>query len=349
MRYTDKMPPKRKKRKTMKVTVLGSCVSRVSLLRGNIAEHGIVDGEKNGLEIEYFLDKHNIALAMLPPPFTKEEVNTITSEYFFDKSREVSLKQSLMKQTISLLLNGEAEYLIMDFYDFHNVFLAYKDTAFAIQSDEFLHTSLCQKYVKDLKPYTFFNMPTWTYYPLVDLFFEKNMQKFDADHIILNRFRANTFFLHTDGKILTIPESSKRPNQCDDKKNPECKRLESYVIEKYNPYVIDISNYFMGDANVWNNWNASHFEKEFYRETYDQILRIIRGEATERYFDEVRLFDQNRSGFQEDMARKFDVEWGLEFYKVFAKQEPAICLNVLDKLYCYAPEDERVIKCMEAY
>lgn len=333
----------------MKITVLGSCVSRVSLLRGNIAEHGIVDGEKNGLEIEYFLDKHNIALAMLPPPFTQDEVNLITNEYFFDKSRETSLKQSLMKQTIPMLLNGESEYLLMDFYDFHNVFLSYKDTAFATQSDEFLHTRLCQRYAKDLTAYTFFNMPTWTYYPLVDLFFEKIMQKFDADHIILNRFRANTFFLYTDGKILTIPESSKRPNQCSDKKNPECKKLEDYVIEKYNPYVIDISDYFMGDANVWDNLNASHFEKEFYRETYDQILRIIRGETTERYFSEVRLFDKDRPGFQEDMTRKFDVEWGLKFYRIFEKQDPAICLNVLDKLYSYAPEDERVIKCLESY
>lgn len=82
----------------MKVTVLGSCVSRVSLLRGQKTGHGIADGEKYGLELEYFLDKHNIALAMMPPPFSEEEVNTITSSELWDKTRDVSLRQSLMKK-----------------------------------------------------------------------------------------------------------------------------------------------------------------------------------------------------------------------------------------------------------
>lgn len=328
----------------MKVSILGSCVSRVSLLRGDRFGHGIADGAKHDLELEYFLDKHNIALAMMPPPFSEAEVDTITSAELWDKSRDVSIKQSLMKKTVPMLLQGEAQYLIMDFYDFHNYFLGYKDTAFATQADEFTNTKLFQKYINELKAYTFFNLPTWMYYPLVDWFFETISQKFDADHIILNRFRANTFYLDTDGKIKRIPDSFKQPFQCNDQKNPECRRLEDYVIAKYNPYVIDLSKYFMGDANMWDNLNASHFEKEFYRETYDQILRIINGEAAERYFDEVNLFFQDRPGYEEDMQRKFDVEYGLELFQSLWGKDNELCLNILDKLYGYAPEDERVIQ-----
>ena len=66
------------------------------------------------------------------------------------------------------------------------------------------------------------------------------------------------------------------------------------MVKKYQPYVINISGYFMGDANIWDNLNASHFEGEFYRETYDQIVRIIRGETEERYFDTVNFFNPQR-------------------------------------------------------
>lgn len=330
----------------MKITVLGSCVSRVSMLRGQQTGHGIADGEKHGLELEYFLDKHNIALAMMPPPFPEEEVNTITSEELWDKTRDKSLRQSLMKETVPMLLQGEAQYLVMDFYDFHNNFLSCGDTAFATQANEFLNTRLCQKYEKELKGYSFFDLPTWVYYPLVDLFFETIMQKFDSDHIILNRFRANTYYLDLDGKIRLIPDRFKQPFQCNDKKNPECRRLEEYVISKYNPYVIDISKYFIGDANIWDNLNASHFEMEFYRETYDQIIRIVKGEAAERYFDEVNLFFQDRPGYEEDKRRKFDVEVGLELFRSLYGNDDEAALNILDKLYCYAPEDRRVIEYM---
>lgn len=50
----------------MKVSVLGSCVSRVSLLNGDQQGHGIYNGKELGIELEYFLDKHNIALALMP-------------------------------------------------------------------------------------------------------------------------------------------------------------------------------------------------------------------------------------------------------------------------------------------
>mgnify|MGYP000787256738 CR=1 FL=1 len=48
----------------IKINVLGSCISRVSLLDGVQSEHGIADDR---LELGYFLDKQNIVAAMMPP------------------------------------------------------------------------------------------------------------------------------------------------------------------------------------------------------------------------------------------------------------------------------------------
>ena len=325
----------------MKINVLGSCVSRVSLLKGEREKHGIVGTD--GLELGYFLDKHNIALAMMPAPFPREIVMQITEDDLWDKSRIHSLKQVLMKDTVSLLLESDAEYLVMDLYDFHNLFLIYGETAFATQAGEFGGTKLFKALKSHMNGSCFFEIPEWLYYPYVDLFFEKIMSKYDSDHIILNRFRANTWYLDRNGYIKLIPETSKQPEQCNDKYNDKCRALEEYIIKKYNPYVIDISQFFMGDENLWSdNLNGAHFEKEFYRETYTQIINIIKGKATERYFQRTNLFDAEREGYEEDRQRAFDVEKGIEMLEYYVNCGDVLWLNVLDKLYMYAPEDERV-------
>ena len=324
----------------MKINVLGSCVSRVSLLKGDQTAHGIVGD--CGLELEYFLDKHNIALAMMPPPFSREEVMSIRVDELWDKTRLRSLQQSLMKDTVSMLMESEAEWLVMDLYDFHNSFYTYNNTAFASQSNEIARTELFKSHSDEIKPVTWFELPTWIYYPYVDLFFEKILQKYDANHIILNRFRANTYFLFDDGIVYAIPDDFKLPSQCNDKYNNACYELEQYIIDKYNPYVIDISPYFMGDANIWSNLNGAHFEKEFYRETYSIILEIINGNTDKRYFNKTKLFDRTREGFEEDKKRCFNVDKGLELMECFVEIGEVLWINLLDKLYAYAPEHPKV-------
>ena len=121
---------------------LGSCLSRLPLLKGEKDLHGIYNGENIGIKIQYYLDKHNIALAMMPPPFDREQVEAITDENLRDKTRLRSMKQMLNKDTIKMLLESDAQYLVMDLYDFHNSFLVYKDTAFGTQAGEFSNTQL---------------------------------------------------------------------------------------------------------------------------------------------------------------------------------------------------------------
>ena len=122
-----------------KVIILGSCVSRVSMLNGDQKGRGIASGD---LELEYFLDKQNIALAMMPPAFSREEVALVTAEQLWDQSRINTVKQSLNKETLQLIMESDAEYLIMDLFDFQTNFAVLGATAFDTNAYEFIYDFL---------------------------------------------------------------------------------------------------------------------------------------------------------------------------------------------------------------
>ena len=314
----------------------------------------MLDGDTKGhntaasdIDMQYFLDKQNIACAMYPPPFNRAEVEDIKAEELWDKTRLRTLKQSLNKDTIDLLLNSRAEWIVMDLFDMQTDFAVYNNTLFSTCAHEFMNTRLCQKNAADISVANFMLLPTWIYYGMVDLFFEKIMQKYDSDHIILNCFRANNYYLSKNGRIEVIPDKFRNPFQANSKYNPQLSELENYIINKYNPYVIDISKYFMGDENHWSNLNGAHFEKEFYRESFDIICSIIRGETKNKYHSETRLFNTERRGFDEDIKRKFDVESSIALFEKLLNDNDILWLNVLDKLNTYAQDDNRVKQYMK--
>ena len=70
-------------------------------------------------------------------------------------------------------------------YDFQNDFGVCKETTFSTCAHEFFQTGLYRKYQNDVKIANFMELPTWIWYPYVDLFFEKLMTKYDSKHIIL--------------------------------------------------------------------------------------------------------------------------------------------------------------------
>ena len=323
----------------MKINILGGCVSRVSLLDGNQKMHGIAD---ESMELGYFLDKQNIVCAMMPPPFSREEVDAIQADELWDKSRLYTVKQCLNKDTVNLLMESDADYLVMDLYDMQTSFATYKATCFSTCANEVLLTKLLQKHDGEVSLANFLDFHPALWYGYVDLFFQKIMEKYDSDHIILNRFRCNNYYLAKDGFIREIPDEFKNYFQPNPKYNKQLTELEDYIIEKCNPYVIDLSKYFMGDANAWNNIQGAHFENEFYRETFDQIKRIIKGETDTRYYSEPDFFNPKRRGFEEDRARKFDIEKNMQLMFELMDKQDILWLNILDKLNIYAPEDERV-------
>ena len=139
-----------------------------------------------------------------------------------------------------------------------------------------------------------------------------------------------------------VPDNFKMPYHSNDKYNEPLRRFEDYIIEKYHPYVIDLSRFFMGDENAWENLNGAHFETEFYRESFDSIKEIILEGSQKKIYNFPKLMDFARRGYEEDKKRSFDVDQGLEMIQSLLNQNDFLWLNLLDKLATYAPENEMV-------
>ena len=301
------------------------------------------------MEQGYYFDKNNIAFMMLPRVFTDEEIDTISADDLYDKTRLKALKQCLDKSTMDLLLASDAEYLVIDLYDFHNDFVLYKNTAFSTCAHEFMNTELFELNKDNMKIANLMNMPEEYYYPLVDLFFDKIMNKYDANHIILNRFRSNKYYLAKDGMIKEIPEEYRKPFHSNYIYNENVRKLEDYIITKYNPYVIDLSSYYMCNENEWDNLNGAHFEKAFYIETYKYIRTILSGETDERYFD-MPHFMWDNFGVPDESEKDyaFDVESAIELLIELVEKEDVLWVNILHKLNIYAKNNPVVMEYTQA-
>ncbi|MBQ7667774.1 MAG: hypothetical protein IJS47_00395 [Clostridia bacterium] len=327
-----------------KVNILGSCISRLSMLDGDKAGHNIADKD---ISMDYFLDKQNIVCAMTSAPFSREEVETIKEEELWDKTRLKSLKQCLTKDTVKMLLESDAEYLVMDLFDMQNDFAIYGKTMFSTCAHEFFNTALCKKYANGIELANFMGLPKWAWYGYVDLFFEKIMQKYDSNHIILNRFRSSTYYLTKNGDIALIPNDYKKPFHSNDKYNKTLTELEQHIIDKYNPYVVDLSKYFMVDENFWDNFNGAHFEKAFYEETFNQVKRIIKGETKEKYFSNPDFFNEEHTKKELEKPRGFNVDGAIKLFEELVEKQDLLWINILDKLNIYAPDNEKVKQYME--
>ena len=93
-----------------------------------------------------------------------EEVDTITVDELADKSRLHSLKQCLNKSTVPMLLESDAEYLVMDFYDMGINFCTYENTMFATQANEFCQTALYRKYADKIGIGNLYDIATCLWY-----------------------------------------------------------------------------------------------------------------------------------------------------------------------------------------
>lgn len=327
----------------IKVNVLGSCVSRVALLDGDITGHGIADER---LELDCFFDKQNMVCAMLPPPFSREEVDGIRDICMNEKYALRSLKQNLNKDTLQMITESSADWVVVDFMDMHMAHAKYNGTVFATQALEFYRTNLGES-LWDVEKVRFLEQPFEEWKEYVDGFWQQLIGRYGAGHIILNRFRCNRWYISTEGKVEEIPERFHGPSHPLPELNKAMLVLEDYVIKKYDPWVIDISKYFMGDENMWDNLQGAHFEKEFYRETFDAIRKIIFGEMQSKYLCDTRFFDMQRRGIQEDMQLPFDIDSGICMMKKFYAEGDPLWMNLLDKLYMRIPEDQRIQQYLE--
>ena len=270
--------------KKIKVDILGSCISRVVLIDGDYTIKGTADER---IEVEYFFDKNNIVSCMMPAPFTKEEIESIRPEELYDRNRINSLKQGLTKETVQMILDGEAEYLILDLYALSVSVAVYKNTTFSNCAYEFYRTSLSKKYESQIGEINFMKLPTFIWYPYIDLFFKEIGKKFDKDHIILNRFHSCKKYIDVDGSVKDIPEKYFKPFNGDYRYNDGIRKLEDYIIEKIDPYVIDLSKYFIVDEEYWGNVNGVHYQKIYYKEAFNKFKDIVFSNKSSRVNDKI--------------------------------------------------------------
>lgn len=268
--------------KPVLVDILGSCVSRLTFLDGDGSLKGCVD---NDIKIKHFFDKNNIAASVMPAPFEKDEIDAIEESELWDHSRLRALKSCLSKDCVNLLLNSEASYLVLDFYDFQNDMACCGNTVFSTCAHEFFNTRLFKNHRNQTKILNFMNLDPCVWFPYTDIFFEKILKKFDSDHIILNRFRASSSYIDRQGVIKPIPAKFLQPYDANFKYNDGLRLLEEYIIKKYNPYVIDLSRYFITDEREWDNLNGAHFQKVFYKESHKSLRKILFNETKKRYFN----------------------------------------------------------------
>ena len=329
-----------------RINILGSCVSKISLMNGHRNLHGIYGDDMKQV---YFLDKQNIMFAMMPAPFLYEEINKISDSELYDRTRLRTLKQCLDKSTIKLLMESDANYLVMDLYDFHNDFILYNNTAFSTCAHEFMNTELFNKNKSHMKIANLMNMPDDFYYPFVDMFFDKIMAKYDSSHIIINRFRSNEYYLAKDGNIKKTPEEFLKPFHSNYVYNNKLRKLEDYIISRYNPYVIDLSPYYMGNENEWDNLNGAHFENAFYTETYKYICEIIKNKPEKRYYNTPHyMWDLFGIGDKDELKYAFNIDCALNLLQELVEKEDVLWVNILHKLNIYAKDNPVVIEYTKA-
>lgn len=258
------------------VDVHGSCVSRdcFNLL------------DQSRIKVQNYFSRNNIVSCMMPPAdisFNHGELVKYDSEF-----AERTMRLALNKQTVPRLLESNAEYLVIDFYDFCHPVAAYFDTTFSTYDYCFYNTTAYREHKEQFNVVDFINIPICLWYGYVDRYFQLMMEKFNGK-VILNRLDCSGIYLNQHNELKDVPDN-KLPFG-DPRYNQLLRDLENYVIDRYHPFVIDISKYFTPDERHIPDVTAVHFEKFYYTVQSDIILNYTTspGDIERRYNDVLPL------------------------------------------------------------
>lgn len=249
--------------------VHGSCVSR-SCFKS-------IDPSK--VDVQHTFSRNHIVSCMMPPAeisFQHGELVKHNSEY-----AERCMRLALNKQTVPLLLESTSEYLVIDFFDLCQPVAAYFDTTFSTYDYTFYNIAAYREQKELFHVLDFIDIPVCLWYGYVDHYFQLMTKKF-GDKIILNRLNCSGIYLNLQNQINEIPGhllSFGSP-----KYNQLLHDLENYVIDRYHPFVIDVSKYFIPDAHYNPDTTPVHYEGAFETAQSSIILKIIEAEGN-RYFD----------------------------------------------------------------
>ena len=215
----------------------------------------------------------------MPPAeisFQHGELVKHNSEY-----AERCMRLALSKQTVPLLLESSSEYLVIDFFDLCQPVAAYFDTTFSTYDYTFYNTAAYRDHKEQFRALDFIDVPICLWYGYVDHYFQLMTKKFGGK-IILNRLDCSGVYLSTQNQIREIPDSLL--NFGSPKYNGLLHDLENYVIDRYHPFVIDVSKYFISDEHYNPDTTPVHYEEAFETVQSRIILKIL-GAGGPRYFD----------------------------------------------------------------
>ena len=255
------------------VDIHGSCVSRNAF--------NFIDDSK--IKVNHFFSRNNIASCMMPPSsltFQKDELIQYQSEY-----SERCMTFALNKKTLDVLLESEAEYLVLDFFDFCQPVAGYQDTTFSTYDYTFYNTSAYKENREDFVLVDFLQLPHSLWYGYVDMYFKRITEKF-GKKIILNRLNCSSIYLTNEKTIQAIPERLLAFGNAG--YNKELAFLEEYIMKKYpDIYITDVSKYFIPDYSYNPDTTPVHYE-ENYNILLSSVLEDIVTTGTEtKYHDTI--------------------------------------------------------------
>ncbi len=316
----------------MKADVHGSCVS-FSILKKDTPEGCRI--KLDSLDNHYFFSHINIAGSM----GKKIDVEPAEEELsVFEEHLRRNLITDLNKTVVTELLQSDAEWLLVDFYDFARVQWAYRGgsythTVFLNEAKDYY-----QKVSDQMEgPFRWIDLPTFLYYDKVDEYFRIMVEKYGREHIILNRIYFNRYYIDGDNSLKEIRKNIDWVGSYKD--NGVIRRLEDHVIEKFGIKSIDVSKYFVADFNFTKDILAVHYEEEYYRLAGRIISKMVRGE--EAAADKLDL-----EGLKAKLCRSPYVDPGESEGYLSCACSPFHCYEPLDVLFEVLDNDE-IISCKD--
>ncbi|KAF6558674.1 hypothetical protein G9G63_25360 [Paenibacillus sp. EKM202P] len=276
------------------VDVHGSCLSR-DIFNVN---------KDTNISVNSYLSRNNIVSSMMPPA----NISTRSEELLFFNSEysHRCLRNGIEKNTVPILLNSSADFLVIDFFDLCQPVAVYKNTTFSTYDYSFYNTAAYKSESEQFQSINFLEIPSWLWYGYIDLYWEKMIEKFGGN-IILVRTRGCNHYISRDGEVKDTPPAMLHFGNAI--YNKQLYELEEYVINKYNPYVLDVSKYFIADEEYNRDVTPVHFEENYAISSWSLMQNIILNKPKQRYYDNLRpqvVADLLRRRVDE---RNFEVIW----------------------------------------
>ena len=251
--------------------VHGSCVSYSILSKKD--ERGFQHSIP-GVKTNLFFSHVNMAGAMT----SSISVEPQTSDFILNDQHVIrNLICDLKKEAIPALLSSDADYLLIDFYDMARIQWAYENGSYTHVADLSIAAPEYYKQIQHelLGSFRWIDLPTNQWYCHIDRYMDTMIEKYGADHIILNRLYLNRYYIDESSVLQEFSPCTYYLGSY--KENQKIRQLEDYILRKYPIIEIDLAKYFLSDYAFENDALSVHYEIPYYQLAAQSILQIING------------------------------------------------------------------------